>query len=59
MLPEMTKTYEPCQVRKEAAISSHLWVFLGCVIHTDIYAIFRIKESVIWGIEHYIENLDH
>lgn len=52
------ETYEPCQVRKEAAISSNLYVE---TFHREIkYNHFlSIKDVKKWGTQLFIENLDH
>ena len=53
------ETYEPCQVRKEAAISRYFYV--GVVFHREIriHIIFYIKDVKIWGTQLFIESSDH
>ena len=57
------EAYEPCQVRKEAAISGYFYV--GVAFHTEIRAhtilfiYMNIKDVKIWGTQLFIENLDH
>ena len=59
------KTYEPCQVRKEAAISSlslcGILSIEGLNNQDHFFLLNRknIKDVIKWGTQLFIENLDH
>ena len=52
----LIKSYEPCQVRKEAAISS---VFMqNYTFHRGAKSLKGKGVEILWHIQHYIGNLD-
>ena len=53
------KTYESCQVRKEAAISRYLYVELFSIERLSVCHFLSIKDVIKWGTQLFIGNLDH
>ena len=54
------ETYEPCQIREEAAINRESLCGILSVERLNNQPFFRyIKDVIIWGTQLFIESLDH